>query len=125
MTNNYVLDAKFSFTFEGEGEPDIVGFLDHVVEHLETLGADDVFIVSDENGQTFLVSQVIASNDGETIETVVGKGMGLLRTSFHACDGSTPGWPTAEQALLSVHIAPVELHPEPTAETAKATPVPA
>ena len=102
-TTQFSLDAAFSYTLV-EGEDSIVEFLDAVSDHLDELGAADVLIVADEDAQTFTISQLVASHDGESIETVVGKGMGLLRTAFHACQGTTSGWPTSREALVSVRV---------------------
>lgn len=98
----YAVEADFTYSFDGEGG-DIVAFMDSVVDHInESLDADDVFVVLNEDNQSFTISCVVTSPDGESIETVVGKGMGLFRTAFHACNGSTPDWPTLNEALRSV-----------------------
>lgn len=119
MTSVYfTLDAAFSYSFtEDAAENDITSALDSIVEHLEDcLGVEDVFVVCDEHARTFTVSQLVASNELDSIETVVGRGMGALRTAFHACDNHTPGWPSPQEALLSVHVSPTQI--EPTADTA-------
>lgn len=105
-SRHYALDARFSYTLTPD-EKSIVKFMDRVVAHLESLGVEDVMVVSDEDAQTFMISQLVGSSEGETIETVVGKGMGALRTAFHVCDGRTDDWPTPREALLGVEIAQV------------------
>lgn len=105
--NYYTLDAKFSYTL-GDDD-DIVVFLDDVVQHLEDLGVDDVIVALDSADQVFTVSQLIGSTTGESVETVVGKGLGALRTAFHACNGGTNGWPTIKEAFLGVNVEPATL----------------
>lgn len=104
----YALEAHFSYDLTG-GDESIVPFLDAVTEHLRELGVEDVFVVSDEAAHEFTTSQLITSTAGESIETVVGKGMGALRTAFHTCQGQTPGWPATREALLSVSVSPVQV----------------
>lgn len=102
---HFVLEADFSYTYDEGEEGDIESFLDQTVTHLEDeLGADDVTLVLDKADSTFSISLLVPSHKAESIETVVGKGMGLLRTSFHACNAGTPNWPTPREALLSVRV---------------------
>lgn len=104
---HYALEAHFGYMLTGEES--IVPFLDAVTEHLRELGVEDVFVVSDETEREFTTSQLVTSNAGESIETVVGKGMGALRAAFHACQGQTPDWPMPKEALLSVSVSPVRV----------------
>ena len=102
----FAVEADFSYTFDDDGG-DIVAFMDTVVDHLvEALGADDVFVVLNEDVQTFSISTLVPSYEGESVETIVGKGMGLFRTAFHACDAVTPNWP-APHATGGVRVTPV------------------
>lgn len=104
---SYVLEASFSYTFSDDETPDISSFLDQVVDHLQDdLGVGDVTVVLDKGVSEFSMSLLIPSYDQESIETVVGKGMGLLRTAFHKCEAHTPGWPTVHEALLGVKVTP-------------------
>ncbi|MDQ1745785.1 MAG: hypothetical protein QOD07_48 [Frankiaceae bacterium] len=118
----WLLEADFSYTMtESDGEhtgyDDITQFLDAVVTHLEdALAVEDVTLVLDEEGQAFSVSLLVTSPAEESIETVVGKGMGLLRTAFHACDGHTPGWPGLKQMLMGVKVSQAKLAAAPVAE---------
>lgn len=107
-TQAFVLDARFSYTVGSEEAP-IHEFLDLVTDHLDDLGARDVLIVLDEDVKEFTLSHVVTSNAGESIETVVGKGMGVIRTAFHACEGHTPSWPKLPEVLLYVGVTPAEL----------------
>lgn len=110
MSSNqaFVIDARFSYTPKAEEAP-ISDFLDLVMEHLDELGARDVFIALDQDRREFTLSHVVISNAGESIETVVGKGMGVLRTAFHACEGDTPSWPKFPEVLLYVGVTPAQL----------------
>lgn len=101
----FAVEADFNYKFDGDGG-DIVAFMDTVVDHLtEALEAKDVFVILDEDAQTFTLSSLVTSYEGESVETIVGKGMGLFRTAFHACNASTPNW--SPHATGGVRVTPV------------------
>lgn len=103
MSDYFTVDASFTYELESH-EAGITPFLDSVEQELFELGTDDVLIVADEEAQSFMVSVLVAAPVGQSIETVVGTAMGLLRTSFHACDGGTQDWPTPKDALRGVRV---------------------
>jgi hypothetical protein len=117
MKPSFVLEAEFGYTFEAgitpEGEVaepgDISAFLDSVVDHLDKLDTQDVSLVLDAATAVFWVSILIPSQEEESIETVVGKGMGLLRTAFHACNANTQSWPTVKEAFKGVRVTPARV----------------
>lgn len=103
----FAVEADFSYKFAA-ADGDIVAFMDTVVDHLtEALHAEDVFVVLDEDRATFALHTLVPSYEGESVETIVGKGMGLFRTAFHACNASTPNWPKAH-ATGGVRVTPIE-----------------
>lgn len=102
----YTLDATFDYV-PGEGEPtELDTMLDNVVEHLMDLDARDVNIVADTSINTFALSHVVLAHPGESIETVLGRGMGTVRAAFHACEAGTPGWPSLDKMLTYVAVTP-------------------
>ncbi len=66
-------------------------------------------VITDEDAKTILVSLIVPGTSEEPIEDIVGRGMTLMRTAFHACNGGTPQWPTPREALLGVSVSPAEV----------------
>lgn len=125
-TPYYTVASKFSYTMDDETDASPSQFLDAVAQHLYELGAEDVAIFADIAAQTFMVSLIVPSPTGQTVETVVGVAMGLLRTAFHACDGATEGWPTPREAFQGVTVTPaIMAEASPTEPRAIAELVPA
>ena len=101
MINYYTMDVHFAYEmFEGEDPGQIGDFMDGVVEHLQdALSVDDVSLILDEENRSFMVSMLTETVEGDAVETMVGKGMGALRTALHFCGGHTPDWPEINEAL--------------------------
>jgi hypothetical protein len=99
----YTVAAEFTYSFTHDAacacDCSIEPYLESVVEHLDGLAADDVTLVVDEDAKWFSLSVLVSAYEAESIESVVGKALGLLRTAFHACDVATPGWPTNNEAV--------------------------
>ena len=89
-----------STSFRVEGTDDLATWLDEVVDHLALLNARDVLIVA-EGDDTFLASLMIEAEDDHELSDVLAEALSLLRTSFLACNGGTPGWPTSHEDALS------------------------
>lgn len=113
---HWVLEAVFSYVFTEDDNDDhneydnITSFLDGVVTHLENdLSYEGVTVVLNEEKSMFVCSLLVPSASEESIETVVGKGMGAIRTAFHACNGHTPGWPALKEILQGVHVTPADM----------------
>ena len=103
----YTVDASFQFAATDTHAPTLEDWLDTVAEHLRKLDATDVSIVSEGSTDQFTVSLVVESA-AQQLHYVVEDGMDVLRTAFHACEGGTPDWPTAHEALGGVRITLVE-----------------
>ena len=101
---HYKLQA--SFLCKGETPDDSMeDLLDKVDHHLaEVLGARGVHVVSDGESDTFVVSMLVEANAGDSPETVVGMGLGTIRTAFHAHDANTPGWEAAVPTFQGVAL---------------------
>ena len=104
---HYALDASFAFE-RGEDDPDLVTWLDAVVDHLYDLKTQGIAVFSDTPASTFQASLVVTAKEDEDIENVVADGMGTLRTAFQVCGASTHGWPTPRQALPGLRVRLVE-----------------
>lgn len=107
-TPYFTVEADFKYDIDSEAIP-TEEFFDAVAGHLAQLGAEDIMIVLDGDSRCFSLSLLVASREHESIETVVGKGMGLMRTAFHACDARTPRWPSMDKALRSMLVTPVDI----------------
>lgn len=104
MTNQYTVEAAFRYAADGPSAPSMFDWLDTVVEHLEDLGVDDVMVVSDTEDSSFVISLLVTTQSGDMPENIVGMGMSSLRTAFHACQASTPGWPSVFDAIKWVNL---------------------
>lgn len=106
---HFTMDAVFGYS-TNDGTNDPGPFFEAVVEHLESLGIDDVNLVADLALQRFTISILIQGDSVDPdVEDVVRKGMVTLRTAFHACEAWTPGWPTPVEAFLGVELTPAEV----------------
>jgi len=103
----YAIDASFIFKATEPADPTMVDWLDDVSDHLRLLGAKDVSIVSEGASSSFTVSLVVEAAE-EELHTAVKNAVDTLRTSFHACHGGTPNWPTSHEAMGGVRVTLVE-----------------
>jgi acid phosphatase family membrane protein YuiD len=116
-TPYFTMAADFDYFVLNEAAR-LEDFFNDVAEHLAQLGAEDISIMLDENKQSFSVSLLVASQEYESIETVVGKGMGMIRTALHFCNARTPQWPTAQDALFrGVEVRPATLKGQESANS--------
>lgn len=108
MPDYYTVETDFSYTVDDtiDGDASPTQFLDAVAEHLQELKVDDLMIFADEDVQTFTVSLLVEVAAGGQVEDAVGTCMGLLRTAFHAGNGTTRGWPTPQEAFLTARVTP-------------------
>ena len=104
-TPYYTVEADFSYDKFTSTEH-LTQFVDDVADHLYGLDGEDISISLNRDKAELSVSLLISSHEYESIETVVGKAMGMMRTAFHACNAATPHWPTIGQDFLSVHVRP-------------------
>ncbi|KAA1378314.1 hypothetical protein [Aeromicrobium fastidiosum] len=106
----YTLEATFAYVAYESDSYTMDATLDQIVDHLLDLDARDVSLVADlgddqSDGQ-FALSLIVPSHPGESIETVLGRGMGTVRAAFHACEAATPGWPSLSEMLTYVSVQP-------------------
>ena len=95
--NIYTLEADFQYIVEPQDALTMEQFLDLAYEHLVSeLLVADLNIISEEATRSLSVSLSVSAPSGESVETTIGRGLGTLRTAFHACGAGTPNWPTTE-----------------------------
>ena len=97
-TKWYTVSAEFTYQIS-DSESSIQEYLDAVADHLDELNAEDVAMTLDEDTQWFSVSVLVGVYEETSPEAIVGEAIGLMRTAFHACDMSTPEWPTNREAV--------------------------
>lgn len=102
----YMLEATFEYKSEPSDEFTMDQTLDRVVDHLYDLDAQDVSVVANCDAGEFVLSHVVNAHPGESIETVLGRGMGTVRAAFHASEAKTHGWPDVSDMLLYVSVHP-------------------
>lgn len=113
MIINYcTVDASFRYLPAETDEFTMDETLDQIVDHLYELGVEDLNVVADTVKSIVDISLAVPAHSGDSIETVIGKAMGMLRTAFHACDAGTPGWPsTSWEMLLTASVKPTPMLP--------------
>ncbi|WZH52906.1 MAG: hypothetical protein PIR53_02675 [Nocardioides alkalitolerans] len=113
----YGLEAKFGYELD-QDEASIIDFLDKVVDHLEGLDSiHDATLYLDEEA-TRVIVQLLVIQEGASVETAVGIGMGAVRAAFHACEGGTAGWPKFPDLFEYVNVTPEMVPASPELQVA-------
>jgi hypothetical protein len=98
--SHHTVTADFIYVFT-DPATDASGFFEAIVSHLYDLDAQDVFLAIDHKAATFTLSLMVEAQE-EKMESIIAKGLGTMRSAFHACGASTPDWPTASEAMVKV-----------------------
>jgi hypothetical protein len=106
-----MMEATFQYEPFGEDDTSAFGdFIDCAVEHLRDLNVSDVNVVLDKMVQSFTISILTEALERDSAETIIGKGMGAIRTAFHHCGVHTPNWPPVDDFIFGgVSLRPVNV----------------